>query len=554
MEGLQGRLGAASQAVRDVLRNPDIGRLQAGWTMGIAADWILLVTILIVAYDAGGAAAVGLFGLVRMLPSTAVALLMPVPARLTRDRLIVAINAIRAGGAAVAAVALLLDAPVAVPFAAAAVVASAGALVRPSQTHLLPALARSPDELIASNVASSTGEGLGTLAGPVIGGLLVTIVGPAATAGLAAVAFVAAAVAVAGIRVHAAARQVAAAGRRKGLPVAEGFAAFAAQPAAGVLIGAFTAQLLVRGLLSTLIVVASIELLGLGEAGVGWLNAAVGAGGFLGALAALGLAGSRRLAPGVSVSLAAWGLPIALIGVLPVAPVALVGLAVVGVANATLDVAGFTLLQRTVPAAARPGVFAIIEGAAGVAVAAGAVLAPVLVDRFGIQAALAISGGILPVTAVAVWSWVARLDHAAVVPERELRLLRGVPMFALLPLDAIERLAASLTALRFAAGSTVMGEGEPGDLYVIVAEGSLRVTQGGRLLRTLGPGDGAGEIALLRHVPRTATVTATSDSVLYALRSGDFLEAVTGHPHSQAEAHRIVEERLAPAAGDPPPP
>ena len=547
MEGLRRRLAAAADALRHVLRNPDIRRLQVGWTAGIAADWALIVAALIAAYDAGGAAAVGIFGLVRMLPSTVVALLMPIPAGLTRDRLIVAINVVRALGAAVAGVVLWLDGPIALVFAAAAVVAAAGALVRPSQTALLPALARSPEELIASNVASSTGEGVGTLVGPILGGLLVTSVGPGWTCAAVALAFAGSAAIVARIRMHqTATRTDAGAVLRARLPVADGLVAFRAHPAAAVLVSSFAAQLLVRGLLSTLVVVAAIELLGLGEAGVGWLNAAVGAGGLVGALAALGLAGSRRLAPGVALALTGWGLPIALIGVVPIAWFALAALVVVGISNAVLDVAGFTLLQRTLPAHARPGVFAIIEGVAGIAVAGGAVIAPVLVTAFGIRGALGISGAILPIAAVMVWPWVTRLDHAAVVPERELGLLRGVPMFALLPLNAIERLAGSLVPVSYAAGETVMREGEPGDRFFIVASGSVDVSQGGRSLRTSGPGEGVGEIALLRRVPRTATVNAAEDSVLYALESRDFLDAVTGNPHSAAEAHRIVDERLAP--------
>jgi hypothetical protein len=547
MDRLAARIGAASDAVRQVLRNPDIGRLEAGWTLGIAADWTLLVPLLIAAYDAGGAAAVGLLGLVRMLPSTAVALFMPVPARITRDRVIVAINVVRSAGTAVAAAALLLGWPIGVAFVAGSAVATAGALVRPSQTDLLPALARTPDELIASNVASSTGEGVGTLVGPVAGGVLVAIVGSGGAALVAAIGFGIAALAVAGIRVHARPGDVPGSAVRP--PVADALTTFRRMPAAGVLLAGFGAQLVTRGLLTTLVVVASIELLGLGEPGVGWLNAAMGAGGLAGGLAALGLAGSLRLAPGVALSLAAWGLPIAVIGVLSTAPIALVALAVVGIANAMLDVAGFTLLQRTLPRSARPGVFAMIEAIAGVAVAGGAILAPLLVAAFGIREALALTGAILPITAVLAWPWITRLDRGAVIPERELRLLREIPMFAFLPLDSIDRVARCMAPVDVAAGHVVMREGEPGDRYVIVDRGSLDVRQDGRRLRVVGAGTGVGEIALLRRVPRTATVTALEDTRLFELDRDAFLEAITGHPRSAAAADRRIEEWLTPAPG-----
>jgi predicted MFS family arabinose efflux permease len=548
IDRLTGRVAAASDAVCQVLRNPDIRLLETGWTIGVAADWALLVTALVAAYAAGGAPAVGLLGLVRMLPSAAVALFMPVPRTMTRDRVILAINVVRTVGAAAAAATLFLGWPIVVLFAAVSLVGSAGALVRPNQTDLLPALARTPDELIASNVASSTGEGLGTLAGPVVGGLLVTVAGGGPTAAVAALGFGAAAIAVAGIRVHGS-RDIGAEVRPRRPPVADAVAAFREMPPAAVLIASFAAQLLTRGLLTTLIVVASIELLGLGEPGVGWLNAAIGGGGLLGAAVALGLTGSGRLAPSVAVSLAGWGLPIAVIGVLPHPAVALLALVVVGVSNATLDIAGFTLLQRALPRHSRPPVFAMIEAASGVTVAAGAILAPVLVEVVGIQGALAVTGAILPITAALGWRWIARLDREAELPERELRLLRGIPMFGLLPLDTIDRVARSLVPVPVARGDVLMREGEPGDRYLIVADGSLDVRQQGRLLRSSVPGSGVGEIALLRRVPRTATVTAAEDGLVYALDCAAFLEAVTGHPHSIAAADRIVEERLSTAGG-----
>lgn len=540
------RLAAAAEAIRHVLRNPDIRRLQTGWTLSTAADSALLVTVLIAAYDAGGAAAVGLVGLVRMLPATAVTLFMPIPKTLSRERLLVAINLIRGLGALVTAISLQADWPIAIVFAATALVGASGVLARPSQTELLPALARSPDELIASNVASSTGEGLGTLAGPLVGGVLIATIGPGWTGGVTAVAFAMTALVMSGIRVHGKRSAAAPDEASARLPIAEGLATLVSHPSAGAVIANFAAQSFVRGLLTTLIVVVAIEVVALGEPGVAWLNAAIGLGGLLGAVAALALAGSTRLAPVFALSLTGWGIPIALIGAVPVWWFALLALTVVGISNAVEDITGFTLLQRTLPNRLRSAVFLIVEGAAGLAIAAGSALAPILVSAFGTLEALAITGAIMPIAAVMTWPLVARLDGEDVIPQRELGLLRGVPMFALLPLTTIERLASDLTPVPVNAGETIMREGERGDRYFIVGAGALEVTQAGKHLRTMGPGDGIGEIALLRAVPRTATVTATTAGLLYALDSRTFLDAITGHPHSEAEANRIASERLAP--------
>jgi hypothetical protein len=542
--GARGSFGAARSAIRAVVANPDIRRLQVSWATGIAADWAFLIVVLVVAYEAGGAVGVGLLGLVRMIPATAIALFVTVPATLSQARVLLAINAIRAGATATAAALLAMSGPAVGIFACLAVVAGVGVLVRPTQNALLPSLARSPGELVASNVASSTGEGLGTFGGPVVAGLLVALVGPAVASAAVALAFVFAAATLAGIR--APSPQATTHGGREpaGLPFVDGLRTLAVRPATGLLIAAFTAQALVRGLLTTLTVVAAIELLRLGEPGVGLLNGALGAGGFVGALAAIALAGRRNLAPSFAVALTGWGLPIAVIGGWPYAGLAVVALLIVGVSNAILDVAGFTLLQRGIPDDRRTSVFRLLEGTVGIAVAVGSIAAPVLVEAFGVTGALGITGAILPIVAVATWPWVSRIDREAVIPERELAILRAVPMFALLPLTALERLAGSLVPLRFAAGDVLMREGEPGDRYYVVAEGRLDVSQGGRLLRHCGPGVGVGEIALLRRIPRTATVVAAEPTEVFALDSADFLAAVSGDARSAAAAERVVGERL----------
>jgi MFS family permease len=300
----------------------------------------------------------------------------------------------------------------------------------------------------------------------------------------------------------------------------------------------------VRGLLTTLIVVASIELLALGETGVGWLNGAIGAGGFVGALASLALAGRSRLAPAFALALVGWGAPIALIGAIPVAWLGIAALVVVGTSNALLDVAGFTLLQRVTPNRSRGAVFQLLEGGIGLGVAAGGIVAPLLIELAGVRGALVATGVVLPVVALVTWSRVERLDREAVVPTRELGLLRGIPLFAPLPLTAIERLASSLQAVDVATGERLIREGEIGDRYYVVATGELDVTREGIRLRTCGPGAGVGEIALLRRVPRTATVTATRPTSLLALEAADFLAAVTGHSGSGAAAERVIVERL----------
>jgi hypothetical protein len=546
MEGRLSRLGAARDALVAVVGNRDMRQLILAWTAGIGADWAFLVTTLIVAYDDGGAFAVGLLGLVRMIPATIVALVVMIPPGVRGERALLAINAVRLAAALVAAVALAVGLPFAITAVCAGVIGAAGSLVRPTHQAMLPSMARHPDELIAANVGTSTGEGLGTFVGPAIGGAVLLVAGPAAAVVSAAVLFAGAALAVATIRIPAAAAAVATVegGAQQRPAIVAGFRTLVEQPAAGMTIVGLGCQVLARGLLTTLIVVASIELLGLGQGGVGTLNAAIGGGGFVGAALALGLAGRSRLVPIYALALSAWGLPIAVVGLVPQAPVAVAAMAVLGTSNAILDITAFTLLQRTLPNERRAAVFAFLEGVIGVGIATGGVLAPALVGAVGVRGALVVTGALLPAAAILTWPWVSRLDREVVLPERQLALLRRVPMFGLLPLTMLERLARALIPVRYAADEVVMREGEPGDRYYIVASGSLQVTSSGRAIGTSGPGDGIGEIALLRQVPRTATVRAIEDSELYALEGPDFVSVICEHLGNSHAADILIDARL----------
>src|SRR4029077_4176162 len=221
-----------------------------------------------------------------------------------------------------------------------------------------------------------------------------------------------------------------------GLSLAEGLRALQRRPIPRwSMLGVF-GQVLTRGLLNSLVVVASIELLGLGDPGVGLLNAALGLGGLFGALFAMSLTRAGGLVRTMCTTLAYWGAPIAVIGLLPVPAVAIGAMAVVGVANAAYDVAVFTIFQRGSSNEERGPVFSVFEGVAGLGLVAGSLLAPVFIAEFGTRGALAVTGAILPIIALVIYSRIGRLDRVSVVDEGMVRLLREVPAFAELPLTA----------------------------------------------------------------------------------------------------------------------
>jgi len=541
---------SAAAASLEALANPGLRRVQAAWLLGFTADTALLVLLAVTAFAAAGAAGVAVLGAARMLPSTIFGFLAAAPlGRWRADRVLLGL-AVARGLAALGAIAVILvGTDVLWLFAVAAVIGAADALGRPAQHTVLPALATTPSELITANVASSTGEAIGSFAGPLVAAGCIALGVPAAAAIAAVVAQALGAIALSGIRFEHAADERGPDARVSGggLRIAAGFAAIRRRPAIGLVVVGFSAQTLVRGLLATLIVVLSTELIGLGEPGVGLLSAAIGVGGIAGMIGGLALRRSTPLA--YTVALAAWGLPIAVIGVAPAVAVAIVALAAVGLANALLDIVGFTLLQRGCRNEERGAVFAIFEGAVGIGATVGSLGAPLLIDLLGSRGALVGTGVILPAAAVILGLLFRRLGHAEVVSTDDIERLQRVPAFRVLPLTGLERLVASAVPVSFRAGDALMRKGEPGDRFLVIESGSVEVSDDGRVLDVLGPGTGIGEIALLRGGPRTATVTALMDVTGKAFDAASFLAAVSG-PATASAMTRVVDERLARSATD----
>jgi MFS family permease len=540
------RVDGIFAAVRQVMANRALRRVAAGWLASVAAEWTFVVALLVSAHAFGGVIGVAGVTAARMLPA---AFLAPVVAgvadRMPRARVLLLVHVVRGALMGVAAAGSVLDLP-ALVVAAAVVEGIAAVLNRPTTLSLQPQLARSPSELIAANAITSTGEAIGVLVGPAIGGIMLAVGGapPAMLAGT--LGFAAAALAL--LPVARDATRSTAPGRRP-MPAARaglaGYASVLRYRSAWLLVALFTAQTLVRGAFTVLLVAASIELLGLGRSGVGFLTAMQGAGAVFGAVVAFSLVGGRRLAATFTLCLALWGLPIALIGAMPVAAVAFIGLGVIGAANALLDVAGFTLMLRSVPDTLRARLFGLFEALVGIAVTIGSLAAPLLVAGVGLPVALMCVGLLLPLLALVTASQVAQVQATTAVPERDMALVRGIPLFAPLSLAAQERVAGAMHPHSAAAGEAVVQEGGVGDAYYAIVAGRAEVRRGDELLRTLGPGEAFGETALVRDVPRTATVRALVPLVLRRLERAAFLEAIGGTPGSALEAERVAAAHLA---------
>jgi MFS family permease len=542
---IRARLETSLGALREVARNHSLRRLQTAWTASITAEWLYLIALAVYAYDVGGTAAVGLVAVVRMIPAAIAApFAASIADRIRRERVLAGVEVLRAILLSAMGFAVWIDAPAALVFALASLVAIVSTVYRPAHAAVLPALAPSLEALTAANVSTSTIEAFGTLVGPALAGILLAVADDAVIFLVTAGLYVVGALFVSSIRTDpppAAVRAAPEAARDRAL---DGFRALRHERHPRLLVAMFAAQTLVRGSLNVLIVVAAIKLLDLGAPGVGYLTSAIGVGGLIGSVVTLWLVGRSRLAVPFGIGIVVWGVPIAVIGLWPRPVVAVLALTVLGVGNSIVDVAGLTLLQRTVRQRVLARVLGVLEGLIMGAVGVGALVAPLLTHNFGVANALVATGLLLPLVALLGLPGLRSLDARTSAPGEGFALLRGVPFLEPLPLPTLEHLASELVSVAFEPGGRVMREGDPGDRFYVVREGELHVSAGGREVATVGPGGYVGEIALLRDVPRTATVTAVGAASLYALEREEFLAAVTGHSSSSSAADSAMLMRL----------
>jgi MFS family permease len=586
------RLRAAAAAFASNAVNPNLRRAQLSFLAAWTAEWAFTVALGIVAYRDGGATAVGLVGLLRMVPSAIVApLAAPLADRGRRERVLVLVSTFRGAAIAAAAIVVAFNGQVLIVYVLAALATVVATLYLPAHSALLPSLCRTGHELASANVVRGFLDSVATLLGPLLAAVILEFTGVSVVFAVAAGASLAAAAILLGLRYVAPPRPAAPGAVHLMAEAADGIRTIVRNRDLALLNGLAIAQTFTRGALTVFTVVVAFDLLRTGEPGVGTLTAAVGAGAVLGSLAAsllvgtrrlarwfgvgialwglpivlisLGtltgaigagavigsliaslLVGSRRLAQWFGIGVALWGLPVALIPLFPRQATALSLLACVGIGNALVDVGLFTLMARLAPDEVLARVFGLFESLITLGVGLGALVAALLIEWTSVFVALVIVGALCPSLVVLAWPRLRHLDRYIGELDAEIGLLHGVPMFQPLPLPAIEQLARGLEPVHVSAGQAVFRQGDPADKFYVIEAGGADVVGDGRVLTKLGPGDGFGEIALLRRVPRTATVRAASDLDLQALTCNRFLPVVTGFPPSAREAGAEVEEML----------
>jgi len=529
-------------AFRALAGNAALARVVVGYALFVLTEYSVWIATLVYAYSHGGATVAGLVALAQLVPA---ALFAPVVAAIADRRSPVVLLAggyvAQVAGMAATAAAVLSGAPLAA-YAAAVVASTAVTTTRPAQSTLIPSLCASPDQLTAANVILGWVEATAITIAGLMTGLLITAGGTAAVFGTCAGLALIACALVARLRAGALAPP--------GQPAAvladlgDALRIAARRPRLRLMLALLTAEAAVVGGLDLLFVILAVSVLGRSQAWAGYLNSAYGAGAVLAATVSAALVGRRLGLPVLTAALVLSGALAALaFGVGLAGTVAL--LTLVGASRALLDVASRSLLQRSVPVQLIGRVFGVLEGLTMAGLAAGALLVPALTDLGGSRLALIGVAAVLPLAALAGARHLFDLDAGARVRVVEIALLRSLPLFAELPAPAIEGLAAALVSREIPAGTDLIRQGEPGDAYYAIAAGHFEVRQNGRVIRRCGRGDGVGEIALLRPIPRTATVTALSDGTVYELGREPFLAAVLGHAATERQAGRAADALLA---------
>jgi MFS family permease len=529
--------------VKSVFANFELRRVELAYVLFYIARWGMRVAILVFAYERGGVEEASLVAVIIEVPAAIVAPMASVIGdEVRRDRALLAGYLAQAAALTGTAGAIYADAPPAVIYGSVAVAAGCMTLTRPVQSALFPVLASSPDQLVAANVVAGSISAAMAFVGPVMSGVLLGLGGTELAMAVYGGLLLIAALLVVGLKPHPPHARI---GGHPFHEAAAGFRSVAHEPDQRLVVGLLLGQSFVRGVVDVLVVVVALDLFELPPSSVGFLASALGAGGLLGALWGLRLVGRPRLAAALALGLVVYGFGISAVSLSVAVAMAFAILVGAGSGHALADMAGRTLLQRIVPDPILARVFGVLEGLHQAGVAAGSAVAPLLLAVFGIRGGILVAGLLLPTAILILRGRIRSLDdRAKPIRERELEVLRSLDLFASLPAPELEGLAARLAEVKAAPGTAIVTEGEVGHHLYVIEDGEAEVSRDGHLVATLGRGDYFGEIALLRHVPRTATVVAKTPATLLSLEREAFLEEVTGHPVVRKTVDVTVQERL----------
>lgn len=524
--------------------NARIRRALVAYGLCAFTEFATWLAVLLVAYRVGGPTLLGIASIVMLVPAIIlIPLVSGIGDRMPRSRVLSLTHVTIALTSALAGLLLLVEAPIWIVLVVATVLNVALGVARPMHYAILPVLARAPGELVRANGASASLDGAALFIGFLSAGFLTDVLGAwvvmLSCAGLSAIA----ALLAEGLRTVAVEIDEDDVGSRIREATA-GAVALRRNPGALPLLLLIAVMSVVEGANDTLTVTFNDQVLGLTESGAGLLAGAYGLGVALGGVVLASAARMRRLAPVVLAGTVLMGLMQSSVSLAADLWPALILLTLVGMGVAMIEVSGRTLLQRSTDDAVLARVLGLHEAIVLFGLTLGAVVGPILVATVGPERAFIPLGVLVGVLGLVFFARIRVLDAHARLRTEEIELLSRIEFLAALRPFDLERLAQRSTWRDAPAGTTVITQGAVGDSYYVVAAGELSVTTDGRLRsHTMTEGEGFGEIALLQQVPRTATVTATTDSRLLRITAADFLATVVPNMDGVRLARAVGEER-----------
>jgi MFS family permease len=546
------QVAEASGAFASVFRNRDLRKVNLALAGSVIGDWAFGIAVAVWAYQEGGATAVGVYGVVKL---TSHAILAPFAAsfadKYSRKTVMIVADIIRLLLVVLGTIFLVTDAPALTIYTTAFLAGIVGAAFRPAQASLIPTLADDPTQLTNTNVVASTIESMGFFVGPALAGLLLALTNLETVFVFNALTFLWSAAVLVGVGPPHAGSQVVddtadeadEATANYGGAFA-GFGQIRRNRDLRFVAFVFAAQTVVAGASLVFEVAIIFDLLGKGEATLGLTDSVLGIGGLIGGVVAVLLARRERMAFDFGIGVLGWSAPLLLIVVWPTLVSVLIAQLIIGISNSLVDINAYTIVQRVTPEAVMGRVFGALESIIIGGMALGSLAMPILLGWIGLRPALAVIGGVVAAIALIGLPRLHGIDQRVLAPPL-FRMLRKVPIFSPVARPAQERIARTLEPRAVAAGEVVFAQGDVGDHYWIIQSGRVEVEIDGEHRRELGPGEGFGEIALLRDVPRTATVTAIDDVELMGVARDDFIPAVTSTEESSTVAENVVNRYLS---------
>jgi MFS family permease len=565
---------------RGLLGNRPLVRLLAGEFVSGIGDWLYLVALLVIVYrESTDPLLLGIVGGARIIPY----IVLSVPAGIVADRfdrrIILLITDIARGLIMVAlTVVVMVDGPLLAIVLLAILATCFSAFFNPTMGAYLPMLARDERELGPANSAFATLGEISFIIGPALAGILIAVAGLELAFAINAVTFAIIAIALLGLPSGKPGTRPMAAVTNEAMPASpvtaaddtpashattadataaspaasEPGAASAAntpapsaaseptvtmrdilRPVAGLVSLDLVAGFMFGGI-SVLTVLLAVDRLGAGEEATGFLNAAIGVGGVLGAVGSGAIVLRPNLGPPLLLGAGILGVGFIILGAVDVLSLSLVAMIVVSGGALLSGVVSTTVFQRVVPDAIRGRTLGVMETIGTLAYAAGAFLLPTLVTQVGYLEVLGVGGVLIIISAVIAFMLLGPSLQRVSDPATEvLRRVSRLPLFAGVPPSALEAAAARLDPLDVSAGTVVIRQGDPADRFFLIESGSFAVDQADpetgevRRLRVMGPDEVFGELGLMHQAPRSATVTAVADGRLLVLDGPEFLELLS---------------------------